>query len=711
MDPAAVQPGAPAFGRISFIGFALLAVLAALIWWAPPWIVRLQSTWFDAYQVMMPREVASTPVTVVEIDERSLARLGQWPWPRTLLAELIRDIERHDPVAIGIDILMPEPDRLSPERLLRSARQDDPVLASRLDALPSNDSVLARAIAAGPVVLAVAGTPEPTKGEPMAPPILVVDRTPKTATGNGVAADVPRFAGALANIGELDRAAAGHGAISASPSDDIIRRAPLVVRINDRLVPSLATEMLRVALGVPDIRLYARAGGVDAVAIGAFTAPTETDGQVRIHYSKRDPRRYVSAIDVLDGKVDAARLSRKLVLVATTGMALVDYTQTPLGERMPGSEVHAQLLENLYDQTWLTRPRWAPWLEISVFMLLGLLLVFATPRWKPGNAALLALTCVAAPMAAGAAAFAWRGLVFDAAVPAVGLLLLFGVLLVLTLAEASRQRKALERAIRAQREREAYVAGELEAAKRIQVGFLPRPGALADDPRVEIAASMTPAREVGGDLYDYFHLDGDRLFFLVGDVAGKGLSASLFMAVGKALYKSITMRSRQATISELMQSANEEVSRDNPEMFFITAFAGILHLESGMLDYCNAGHDNPVALSPEGRECARLADGAGPPLCTVEQFAYRMGQRQLRPGEVICVVTDGVADAQNPGQDRYGSPRLLALLARLSRPGVTAQGVVDAICADVRSFAAGAEPADDLTVLALRWNGPRAATS
>jgi serine phosphatase RsbU (regulator of sigma subunit)/CHASE2 domain-containing sensor protein len=708
-DPAAAQPGAPAHGRIALIGLAVLAVLTAVVWWASPWTARLQAAWFDAYQVMMPRVLATAPVTVVEIDERSLARMGQWPWPRTLLAELIRDIERFEPLAIGIDILMPEPDRLSPERLLRSARQDDPVLASRLDALPSNDSVLARAITAGPVVLPLAGTTEPTRVEPRTPPILVIDRAPDAATPGSVATNLPRFAGALANIAELDRVAAGHGFVSASPSEDVIRRAPMVVRVADRLVPSLATEMLRVALGAPDLRVYARAADVDAVAIGAFTARTETDGQVRIHYSKRDARRSVSAVDVLDGKVDASRLSRKLVLVATTGLALVDYAQTPLGERMPGSEVHAQLLENLYDQTWLTRPRWAPALEVAVFILLGLLLVFATPRWKPGNAALLALGCIAAPMAAGAAAFAWRGLVFDAAVPAVGLLLLFGVLLVLTLAEASRQRKALELAIRAQRERAAYVAGELEAAKRIQVGFLPRPDALADEPRVEIAAAMTPAREVGGDLYDFFRLDGDRVFFLVGDVAGKGLSASLFMAVGKALYKSITMRSRQATISELMQSANEELSRDNPEMFFITAFAGILDVESGALDYCNAGHDDPVVLSPDGRDSARLADGAGPPLCTVERFAYQTGRRQLRPGEVICVVTDGVADAQNPGQARYGIPRLLALLARLSRSGVTARHVVDAVRADVASFAAGAEPADDLTVLALRWNGPRAA--
>ena len=109
---------------------------------------------------------------------------------------------------------------------------------------------------------------------------------------------------------------------------------------------------------------------------------------------------------------------------------------------------------------------------------------------------------------------------------------------------------------------------------------------------------MTPAREVGGDLYDYFRRDGDRVFFLVGDVAGKGLSASLFMAVGKALYKSVTLRSRDASVGDIMQSANGEISRDNREMFFITSIAGMLDLESGVLEYCNAGHENPVVLSP-----------------------------------------------------------------------------------------------------------------
>jgi len=701
---ATAQPEALDRRRITLGGLALLAVLTAVVATGPRVTARLQSDWFDAYQVVLPRQAAATAVIVVEIDERSLARYGQWPWPRTLLAELIRRIERPGPSAIGIDLLMPEADRLSPERLLQSARRDDPVLASRLDPLPSNDSVLARAVAAGPVVLALAGTSEAGRVEPAAPPFLVTDRARGADDPGGTASKVPRFAGAVVNVPELDRAAAGHGALSAGSGDDVIRRAPLVVRIGDRLVPSLATEMLRVALKSPDVRLHARGPDVESESIGTLNVPTEADGQVRLHYARRDPNRIVSAVDVLEGRADPKFFDHTMVLVGVTGLALVDYVQTPLGG-MPGSEVHAQLLENVLDQSWLTRPGWATMAEAIAFAVLGALLVYATPRWRPVYTALLAVACVVLLPVAGFGAFAWRHLVFDAAVPSLGLVLLYGVLLLLTLAEATRQRRVLERVVQRQRVDAAYIAGELGAARRIQAGFLPRADVLADDARVEIAARMTPAREVGGDLYDYFRRDGDRVFFLVGDVAGKGLSASLFMAVGKALYKSITLRSRNTSVGDIMQSANGEISRDNREMFFITSVAGILDLESSVLDYCNAGHENPVVLSPASGACTRLADGAGPPLCTVDDFAYASARHQMQRGEVLCVVTDGVPDAQDPRGARYGMARLLALLGRLASGEVTATAVVDAVCADVEAFAAGAEPADDITVLAMRWNG------
>ncbi len=300
-------------------------------------------------------------------------------------------------------------------------------------------------------------------------------------------------------------------------------------------------------------------------------------------------------------------------------------------------------------------------------------------------------------LAIGVVAFRSQRLLLDAATPGVGLVLLFGVLLTLTLAEANRQRRLLERTVQAQREQAARVAGELAAAQRIQNSTLPRADLLAGDRRIDLAALLTPAREVGGDLYDYFRLDGRRLFFLVGDVAGKGLSASIFMAVSKALYKSVTLRTPPGNagddanlgLGRIMCLANAEVSRDNGEMLFVTAFAGVLDLDTGELAYCNAGHDNPD----------------GPPLAAVPDFPYQGARGRLLPGEMLCLMSDGVAEAQSPGGELFGAPRVhQVLLGCGAQAG--AGDVVRALQTAVLAFASGSEPADDLTILALRWLGP-----
>ncbi len=709
-EAAAAEPRTPAYRRIWLVGLLTLGLLTALLAVETNWSTRLQMFGFDTLQVSAPRKIVSTPAMVVEIDEKSLAALGQWPWPRTILAELVRDIEKYGPAAIGIDILMPEADRLSPHQLLQRARKQDPILAARLDALPSNDAELAAAIGAGPVVLGLVGMPEAT-GKTLRAPPFVVANPDKRAGSTAGASKVGIFGGAFPSIEELDRAASGHGLMSVNEAaKGVIRRMPLVASVSGTLTPALSVEMLRVAKHVPALRLHVAGSAVQGVAIGDFMAPTEEDGSLRIYYSPRDPRRHVSALDVLDGKVDPEKLEGKLVLVGMTGLALTDYQNTPLGESMPGSEIHAQVLENLFDQTWLVRPPWASKFELAGFVLLGLLLIWATPRWKPRNAALLATACVVLPALAAYFMFRSQRQLFDAASSGLGLLILFSVLLVVTLADASRRRKSLELVVQAQRVEAAYISGELEAAQRIQTGILPRPESLDDERRIDLAATMLPAKEVGGDLYDYFPLDGDRVFFLVGDVAGKGLSASLFMAISKSLYKSVTLMRPDASAGELMRAANAEISRDNPEMYFVTAFAGIINLVSGELSYCNAGHDSPYVLAASQPALVRLDQGAGPPLCTVEGFAYVAGNHRMQPGELLCVVTDGVADAQNPAGEHYGSERLRNLLAQVRTRGLTARAVVDAIGTDVREFVGNADPADDITVLALRWLGPKAAS-
>jgi serine phosphatase RsbU (regulator of sigma subunit) len=321
------------------------------------------------------------------------------------------------------------------------------------------------------------------------------------------------------------------------------------------------------------------------------------------------------------------------------------------------------------------------------------------------SATLLMLACAALPLLLAFMLFRTERLLFDAATPAFGLLLLFLTLLVLTLAEATRHRRSLERVLAEQREQSARIEGEIEAAQRIQTASLPRADLLCGDGRIDLAAALVPAREVGGDLYDYFMLDERRLFFLIGDVAGKGLSASIFMAVSKALCKSAMLRMPDAEIGHVMAEANAEVSRDNAEMLFVTVFAGILDLDSGELAYCNAGHENPYLLHAAEPVPRRITDGDGPPLCAVGDFDYRGGRCRLAPGTWLCLVTDGAAEAQNPAGELYGHARVQARLCASTIAGASPQAIVDALHNDVQAFADGAEAADDLTILVLRWLG------
>ncbi len=694
---------ADGYRRIRHIGAVLLLALCALTAWQAPWTERLQSAWFDAHQMLAPRQVQTLPVTVVAIDQKSLQAIGQWPWPRTELARLLDTINLAEPAAIGLDILMPEADALSPDQLPARARIKNAAVIAALQALPSNDTELARAIAAAPTVMAIAGAREATG--------MTLRATPITVRGSA-AADMPpavaSYSAALTSLDQLDKQGRGWGLISVDPSRGVVRRIPLVASVGGTLVPALSIEMLRVAMRAPTLHLTVAGPAVVSVGVGDLRVVTEHDGAVRVHFSPHRPDRFVSAIDVLEGRVDTSQLRRQLVLIGPTATGLNDNQATPLGERMAGSEIHAQLIENLIDASLLRRPAWAPVAEAVWLLLLGAGLLHLTQRLKPGSATALVLGAVLVSVALAFALFRSQQLLFDAATPGLSVLLLFAVLGVLMLGASTRQRKALQGVVQLQREQSARIAGELEAAQRIQMGSLPRLELLHGDRRIELHATLTPAREVGGDLYDFFRLDADRLFLVIGDVAGKGLSASIFMAVSKALYKSAMLRARDADIGQIMQVANEEVSRDNPEMLFVTLFAAILDLRNGELHYCNAGHDNPYRLLAARPEPGRLEDGDGPPLCSFGEFAYAGAQCQLLPGEILCLMTDGVTEAQNPARELYGSARAEQVLCAQVAAGADARELVNALQADVAAFSDGAEPADDLTILALRWLGPAA---
>jgi CHASE2 domain-containing sensor protein len=584
----------------------LAALLLGLLLPPLPGLPLLRATAFDTYQSLHPRVPRMAPVVIVAIDEESLRQYGQWPWPRTWLARIVGAVAGARPAAIGLAILMPEPDRLSPARLPKMVAGMDADMAQRLSRLRGNDTVLAEAIRGQPVVLGVAGL------ESRAPEASTeVHHAPVRSIGGDPAPFLRRFEATLHSVDEIDRAAVGHGLTSVDLERGVVRRVPLLARVAERLVPSLGLEMLRVAEGGPPISVRVSAAGIQTVGVGAFVASSDPDGSAWIHYTRHDPDRFVSAADVLAAQADASLFQGRLVLIGVTALGLSDHLATPVGDHMSGVEVHAQFLENLVEGSLLSRPRFVRWIEIGWLLAGGLLLIVLVPR-LPARASVGLLAVLIVAMAGfGLVLYLRMGVLLDAATPSVALALLFSMMLVVTLTETQTQRRALRRQVEQQREAAARLAGELEAARRIQMGTLPRAAAaFPGETRFDLYAMLEPAREVGGDLYDFFTLDEDHLFFLIGDVSGKGLPGSLFMAISKALYKSTALR-RHGQVAVMMREADAEISRDNAEGLFVTVLAGILDARTGEVEYCSAGHEPPLLLPRGGRALQRLVEGGG----------------------------------------------------------------------------------------------------
>lgn len=666
-----------------------------------PGLRLLRASTFDTYQILHPRIPRMAPVVIVAIDEDSLRQHGQWPWPRTWLARIVGTVAAARPAAIGLAILMAEPDRLSPARLPEMVAGLDPDMARRLSRLRGNDTVLAEAMRGQPVVLGIAGLesrpPEAT---------TEVRHAPVRSIGGDPAPFLRHYEAALHSVDEIDRAALGHGLTSVDLERGVVRRVPLLAMVAERMVPSLGLEMLRAGEGGPPITVRVSAAGIQSVGVGAFVAPSDPDGSAWIHYTRHDPDRFVSAAAVLAGQADASLFQGRLVLIGVTALGLSDHLATPVGDPMAGVEVHAQLLENIVEGSLLSRPRFVRWIEIGWLLVGGLLLIVLVPV-SPARVSVGVLAVLVVAMAAvGLLLYLRMSVLLDVAVPSVSLAILFSMMLVATLTETQTQRRALRRQVEQQREAAARLAGELEAARRIQMGTLPRAAAaFPGEKRFDLHAMLEPAREVGGDLYDFFFLDADHLFFMIGDVSGKGLPGSLFMAISKALYKSTALR-RHGQVAVMMREADAEISRDNAEGLFVTVLAGILDARTGELEYCSAGHEPPLLLPRGGRALLRLDEGGGPPLCAVDGFPYVPATRRLEPGDTLCLITDGITEAAGPDGQLYGRERLHALLGRVGGASSAAE-MGEAIRRDVAAFTGGTEPSDDMAVLVIRYTGTR----
>jgi sigma-B regulation protein RsbU (phosphoserine phosphatase) len=244
--------------------------------------------------------------------------------------------------------------------------------------------------------------------------------------------------------------------------------------------------------------------------------------------------------------------------------------------------------------------------------------------------------------------------------------------------------------------------GELSAARSIQMSLLPKVfPAFPDRPEFDIHAVVRPAREVGGDFYDFFLIDERRLCILISDVAGKGVPAALFMAVTKALIKATALSG--CTLTKLMAAVNNELCEEADAGMFVTSLVVILNTETGEIEYSNAGHLPPFLLEADGT-VGPLDGGHSPALALGAGLEFSTARHKLKPGDALFMFTDGVTEAVSKSRDFY-TPRRLQIVLR-DVYTLPVQRITRSVVQDVRTFAADQDQADDISVLAVRWIGP-----
>jgi adenylate cyclase len=368
------------FGYARLVCLALLIGFAALRIADPAPVEEIRVRTFDTFQRIDPRaKLAKSPVAIVDIDEASLAKIGQWPWPRTMIADMVANLAKLGAVAIAFDVIFAEPDRLNPDVAADTLHNLDEETRARLRALPSNDQVFADAMRRSRVVLGESG---------LSRAIAELDND-LPVTGLAMLGEDPqrfmfRFPGLLRNTSVLEKAAAGRGLLTINPErDGIIRRVPMILQAQGVTMPSLSFEMLRVVTGTDTIFIKSDEAGIKSVGVKGFQVPTDPNGQLWVHFAHRDPSLYVSAIDVREGRVAPAKIAGKLVLIGTSAVGLNDIKTTPVSAAMPGVEIHAQVLEAALTKSVLSQPPYGPLLEFGAALLFGLLVIAFAPVLGP----------------------------------------------------------------------------------------------------------------------------------------------------------------------------------------------------------------------------------------------------------------------------------------------------------------------------------------
>ncbi|WP_440929736.1 CHASE2 domain-containing protein [Candidatus Pelagibacter sp.] len=659
----------------------LLTLLIFLKILNPAFIKSVSYLSFDLYQKIFVQKKDSD-VVIIDIDEQSLGKFGQFPWNRRVFAKILDQLNIHNPKAIGFDIFFTEKDKQSPEAIIKSYGLIPSDVAD-IQNLQSPDDIFSEKLKESKSIIAVLGSNVPSHTN--------YDRKAKArflSKGGNPKDFTYSYPHSIGSLEKLEKNVKGLGSISfLDQLDGIIRSLPLIVQFDKKIYPTMGLEMVRVGSKQKNIYVELNEVGIKRISARPYKVDSDPNGIIWIKYKKSNKDQFISASDVYDGKFQSDFFKDKYVLIGASAQGLFDLVKTPLGITIPGVEVHANVIENILDQSYLVRNPNTYIFELIFSIIIALLTFVLSQKIKPKYSLSIFFGNILAIIIIGFSIYKFRSELVDFSYPIFIVTLTFLTGLYFRFIEENKMALA-------NLQKEAKLLKERELAAGVQKSLFP------DISKFEnfIFAKNVPARDVSGDYFDVVRSSPEEYFFTLADVSGKGVKAGMYMAKASSIFRTLT--NLKFPLEKVVFGVNNELVEAKFKGMFVTAVFGKLNIKTGEMVFINAGHES--ILTFDENKNYEYIKSEMPPIGIVKYFTESMVKSNTinLKNKTFVVYTDGVTEGYMKNGEELGAEGVQKIINEMSQ--VTPKSIVEAIEKELNW---GAEKLrDDITCMAININ-------
>jgi len=645
----------------------------------PSFIKSVSYLSFDLYQKVFPLNKQTSEVIIIDIDEKSLSKFGQFPWNRSIFAKILKNVSAAEPKAVGFDIFFTEKDKQSPEEII-SAYNLIPTDVAELQNIKGPDEIFKEQLEKSKSVIAVLGSNVSSHG--------TYDRSAKAkflSKGGDPKEFTYSYPYSIGSLEKLEKSAKGLGSISfLDQTDGIIRSLPLIVRFENKLYPTMGLEMVRIGSNQKNLYVEMNEIGINRISARPYKISSDPNGIIWIRYKKSLKSQYISASSVFDGKFDPKRFKDKYVLIGASAQGLFDLVKTPLGVTIPGVEVHGNVIENILDQSYLIRNPNTYIFELLFSIIVACATFIFSQKTKPKYSLSIFFGSLIVVIVIGFSAFLFRSELVDISYPIFMLTITFLTGLYFRFLEENRI--AISNL-----QKEAKLLKERELAGEVQKSLFP------DISKFEnfIYATNVPARDVSGDYFDVVNVNKSEYFFTLADVSGKGIKAGMYMAKASSIFR--TLSNLSYPLEKVVFGVNNELVEAKFKGMFVTAVFGKFNIETNEITFVNAGHESIMVF--DRNKNFEFIKSEMPPIGIIKYFSESMVKSKTMnlKEKTFVVYTDGVTEGYLKNGQELGAEGVQRIVKELN--DITPKNIVDSIATELNW---GAEKLrDDITCLAL----------